>query len=89
MRGFGRDEAGADRSRHAELPEIMILSSEGPGRHGRGKRLVVGAHGTATAPPATKRCRVAHQLYGIEVPEPGGDTQFTKWSAPTTSRAPR
>jgi taurine dioxygenase len=63
-------------SRHPEVPEIMILSSEDRDDMGDGKRLVVGAHWHSDDSYKAVPCSLT-MLYGIQVPETGGDTQFT------------
>jgi len=63
-------------SRHPEIPEIMILSSEDRDVMGDGKRLVVGAHWHSDDSYKAVPCSLT-MLYGVEVPETGGDTQFT------------
>jgi taurine dioxygenase len=63
-------------SRHPEIPEIMILSSEDRDVMGDGKRLVVGAHWHSDDSYKAVPCSLT-MLYGLEVPESGGDTQFT------------
>jgi len=77
MRGFGRPLPQVRiASRHAEIPEIMILSSEDRDVMGDGKRLVVGAHWHSDDSYKAVPCSLT-MLYGLEVPEAGGDTQFT------------
>jgi taurine dioxygenase len=77
MRGFGRPLPQVRiASRHAEIPEIMILSSEDRDVMGDGKRLVVGAHWHSDDSYKAVPCSLT-MLYGLEVPETGGDTQFT------------
>jgi taurine dioxygenase len=77
MRGFGTPlrqvRAGL---RHPEVPEIMILSSEDRDEMGDGKRLVVGAHWHSDDSYKAVPCSLT-MLYGVAVPETGGDTQFT------------
>jgi taurine dioxygenase len=77
MRRFGKPlsqvRAG---SRHPEVPEIMILSSDDRDEMGDGKRLVVGAHWHSDDSYKAVPCSLT-MLYGIQVPETGGDTQFT------------
>ncbi len=77
MRAFGKPltqvRAGA---RHPDVPEIMILSSEDRDEMGDGKRLVVGAHWHSDDSYKAVPCSLT-MLYGVEVPETGGDTQFT------------
>ncbi len=63
-------------SRHPEIPEIMILSSEDRDELGDGKRLVVGAHWHSDDSYKAVPCSLT-MLYGVAVPETGGDTQFT------------
>jgi len=63
-------------SRHPEIPEIMILSSEDRDVMGDGKRLVVGAHWHSDDSYKAAPCSLT-MLFGVEVPETGGDTQFT------------
>jgi len=77
MRGFGRPMPQVRiASRHPEVPEIMILSSEDRDVMGDGKRLVVGAHWHSDDSFKAVPCSLT-MLYGVEVPETGGDTQFT------------
>src|SRR5690242_470811 len=77
MRGFGRPLPQVRiASRHPEIPEIMILSSEDRDVMGDGKRLVVGAHWHSDDSYKAVPCSLT-MLYGLEVPETGGDTQFT------------
>jgi taurine dioxygenase len=77
MRGFGRPLPQVRiASRHPEIPEIMILSSEDRDVMGDGKRLVVGAHWHSDDSYKAVPCSLT-MLYGVEVPETGGDTQFT------------
>jgi taurine dioxygenase len=77
MRGFGRPLPQVRiASRHPEVPEIMILSSEDRDVMGDGKRLVVGAHWHSDDSYKAVPCSLT-MLYGLEVPEIGGDTQFT------------
>jgi taurine dioxygenase len=77
MSAFGRPlsqvRAG---SRHPQVPEIMILSSEDRDEMGDGKRLVVGAHWHSDDSYKAVPCSLT-MLYGVQVPETGGDTQFT------------
>jgi alpha-ketoglutarate-dependent taurine dioxygenase len=77
MRGFGQPlQQVRIASRHAEIPEIMILSSEDRDEMGDGRRLVVGAHWHSDDSYKAVPCSLT-MLYGLEVPETGGDTQFT------------
>ena len=77
MRGFGKPLTQVRiASRHPEVPEIMILSSEDRDEMGDGKRLVVGAHWHSDDSYKAVPCSLT-MLYGVEVPETGGDTQFT------------
>jgi taurine dioxygenase len=77
MRAFGRPLPQVRiASRHPEIPEIMILSSEDRDVMGDGKRLVVGAHWHSDDSYKAVPCSLT-MLYGVEVPETGGDTQFT------------
>jgi len=63
-------------SRHPEVAEIMILSSEDRDDDGDGKRLVVGAHWHSDDSYKAVPCSLT-ALYGVAVPPTGGDTQFT------------
>jgi alpha-ketoglutarate-dependent taurine dioxygenase len=76
MRAFGKPlsqvRAG---SRHPDVAEIMILSSEDRDEMGDGKRLVVGAHWHSDDSYKAVPCSLT-MLYGVAVPETGGDTQF-------------
>ena len=77
MRSFGKPLPQVRiASRHPESPEIMILSSEDRDVMGDGKRLVVGAHWHSDDSYKAVPCSLT-MLYGVEVPETGGDTQFT------------
>jgi taurine dioxygenase len=81
MRCFGQlksqTRSGAG---HPEVPEIMILSSEDRDTQGDGKRIVVGAHWHSDDSYKAVPCSLTI-LYGVEVPEVGGDTQFTNMYA--------
>jgi len=77
MRSFGKPLPQVRiASRHPEIPEIMILSSEDRDVMGDGKRMVVGAHWHSDDSYKAVPCSLT-MLYGVEVPETGGDTQFT------------
>lgn len=67
-------------SRHPEIAEIMILSSEDRDVAGDGGRVVVGAHWHSDDSYRTVPCSLT-MLYGVEVPETGGDTQFANMYA--------
>ncbi|HXZ02226.1 MAG TPA: TauD/TfdA family dioxygenase [Stellaceae bacterium] len=67
-------------SRHPEMAEIMILSSEDRDDGGDGRRLVVGAHWHSDDSYKAVPCSLT-ALYGVAVPESGGDTQFTNMYA--------
>jgi taurine dioxygenase len=67
-------------SRHPEVAEIMILSSEDRDAMGDGRPLVVGAHWHSDDSYRAVPCSLT-MLYGIEVPETGGDTQFANMYA--------
>jgi taurine dioxygenase len=67
-------------SRHPEVAEIMILSSEDRDAMGDGRPLVVGAHWHSDDSYRAMPCSLT-MLYGIEVPETGGDTQFANMYA--------
>jgi taurine dioxygenase len=67
-------------SRHPEIAEIMILSSEDRDAIGDGRPLVVGAHWHSDDSYRAMPCSLT-MLYGIEVPETGGDTQFANMYA--------
>jgi alpha-ketoglutarate-dependent taurine dioxygenase len=54
----------------------MILSSEDRDETGDGRRLVVGAHWHSDDSYKAVPCSLT-MLYGVEVPDTGGDTQFT------------
>ncbi|HUN52747.1 MAG TPA: TauD/TfdA family dioxygenase [Candidatus Sulfotelmatobacter sp.] len=62
-------------SQHAEVPEIMILSSEDRDELGDGKRIVVGAAWHSDDSYKAVPCSLTI-LYGVAVPPVGGDTQF-------------
>jgi len=77
MRAFGKPLTQVRiASRHPEVPEIMILSSEDRDEMGDGKRLVVGAHWHSDDSYKAVPCSLT-MLYGVQAPETGGDTQFT------------
>ena len=81
MRGFGEPITQVRQaSRHPEVPEIMILSSEDRDDAGDGKRLVVGAHWHSDDSYKAIPCSLT-MLYGVEVPASGGDTQFVNMYA--------
>lgn len=81
MRAFGEPVTQVRQaSRHPEVPEIMILSSEDRDDVGDGKRLVVGAHWHSDDSYKAVPCSLT-MLYGVEVPESGGDTQFVNMYA--------
>jgi taurine dioxygenase len=63
-------------SRHPEVHEIMILSSEDRDDLGDGKRIVVGAHWHSDDSYKAVPCSLT-MLYGMAIPATGGDTQFT------------
>ncbi len=67
-------------SRHPEVEEIMILSSEDRDDDGDGQRLVVGAHWHSDDSYKAVPCSLT-VLYGVAVPPNGGDTQFTNMYA--------
>jgi taurine dioxygenase len=67
-------------SRHPEIAEIMILSSEDRDVMGDGGRVVVGAHWHSDDSYRAVPCSLT-MLYGIKVPETGGDTQFANMYA--------
>ncbi|HYM32009.1 MAG TPA: TauD/TfdA family dioxygenase [Candidatus Cybelea sp.] len=62
-------------TRHPEVDEIMILSSEDRDDLGDGKRIVVGAHWHSDDSYKAVPCSLTI-LYGVAVPGSGGDTQF-------------
>jgi taurine dioxygenase len=62
-------------SRHPEVTEIMILSSEDRDAMGDGRPLVVGEHWHSDDSYRAVPCSLTI-LYGIDVPATGGDTQF-------------
>lgn len=62
-------------NRHDEVAEITILSSEDRDRLGDGKPLVVGAHWHSDDSYKAVPCALTI-LYGVAVPQIGGDTQF-------------
>ncbi|HLJ21323.1 MAG TPA: TauD/TfdA family dioxygenase [Stellaceae bacterium] len=77
MRAFGTPMTQVRiASRHPEVPEITILSSEDRDEMGDGKRLVVGAHWHSDDSYKAVPCSLT-MLYGLEIPATGGDTQFT------------
>jgi taurine dioxygenase len=81
MRSFGRPMTQLRQaSRHAEVAEIMILSSEDRDDDGDGGRLVVGAHWHSDDSYKAVPCSLT-ALYGVAVPPTGGDTQFTNMYA--------
>ena len=67
-------------SQHPEIPEIMILSSADRDELGDGGRLVVGAHWHTDDSYKAVPCSLT-MLYGVAVPQTGGDTQFTNMYA--------
>lgn len=67
-------------SRHPDVAEIMILSSEDRDDDGDGRRLVVGAHWHSDDSYKAVPCALT-ALYGVTVPESGGDTQFVNMYA--------
>jgi taurine dioxygenase len=76
MRVFGRPMMQlSERARHPEVDEIMILSSEDRDTKGDGGKLVVGAAWHTDDSYKAVPCSLTI-LYGVEVPETGGDTQF-------------
>lgn len=76
MRGFGEPVTQVRQAaRHPEVPEIMILSSDDRDDAGDGRRLVVGAHWHSDDSYKAVPCSLT-MLYGVAVPETGGDTQF-------------
>ena len=88
MRAFG-DPLPQTRgaARHPEMAEIMILSSEDRDALGDGRRLVVGAHWHSDDSYKAVPCSLT-MLYGVTVPESGGDTQFTNMYAAYDDLAP-
>lgn len=63
-----------------DCPELAFISSEDRDIHGTGKRIVRGTswhtdHSYAEVPPK------GTMLFGIDIPEKGGDTQFTSAAA--------
>ena len=81
MRYFGRPMTQVRAaSRHPEIAEIMILSSEDRDDAGDGKRIVVGAHWHSDDSYKAVPCSLT-MLYGLTVPAVGGDTQFTNMYA--------
>jgi len=76
MRAFGTPVTQTRiASRHGEIPEITVLSSEDRDDLGDKKRLVVGAHWHSDDSYKRVPCSLT-MLYGVEVPSTGGDTQF-------------
>ena len=67
-------------SRHAEVAEITVLSSTDRDALGDGKRIVVGAHWHSDDSYQKVPCSLT-MLYGVAVPETGGDTQFVNMYA--------
>ncbi|HUA54023.1 MAG TPA: TauD/TfdA family dioxygenase [Candidatus Sulfotelmatobacter sp.] len=80
MARFGTPLVRRQQSQHPEVEAINILSSEDRDMLGDGKRLVVGAHWHTDDSFMAKPCSLT-MLYGVEVPETGGDTQFTNMYA--------
>jgi taurine dioxygenase len=81
MRTFGKPMTQVRiASRHGEIPEITVLSSEDRDELGDGKRIVVGAHWHSDDSYKRVPCSLT-MLYGAEVPPTGGDTQFTNMYA--------
>jgi len=60
---------------HPDCDEVLVLSSEDRDTLGDGKKLVVGAHWQTDDSYKAVPCALT-MLYGVEVPETGGDTQF-------------
>jgi taurine dioxygenase len=67
-------------AQHAEVPEIMILSSEDRDELGDGQRIVVGAAWHSDDSYKAVPCSLTI-LYGVAIPEVGGDTQFANMYA--------
>ncbi len=67
-------------SRHPDVAEIMILSSDDRDNDGDGQRLVVGAHWHSDDSYKAVPCSLT-ALYGVAVPGSGGDTQFVNMYA--------
>jgi taurine dioxygenase len=81
MRAFGKPLTQVRiATRHPEVEEITILSSEDRDEMGDGQRLVVGAHWHSDDSYKAVPCSLT-MLYGVAVPEVGGDTQFTNMYA--------
>lgn len=81
MRAFGTPTLQLRlASRHPEVAEIMILSSEDRDDDGDGQRLVVGAHWHSDDSYKVVPCSLT-ALYGVAVPPSGGDTQFVNMYA--------
>lgn len=81
MRAFGKPMTQTRiASRHGDIPEITVLSSEDRDELGDGKRIVVGAHWHSDDSYKRVPCSLT-MLYGAEVPPTGGDTQFTNMYA--------
>jgi taurine dioxygenase len=81
MRAFGTPlpQRGV-ASRHPEIGEIMILSSEDRDEMGDGDRVVVGAHWHSDDSYKAVPCSLT-MLYALAVPPVGGDTQFANMYA--------
>jgi taurine dioxygenase len=67
-------------SRHPEIAEITILSSDDRDALGDGGRIVVGAHWHSDDSYKDVPCALT-MLYGIAIPSKGGDTQFVNMYA--------
>jgi taurine dioxygenase len=81
MRAFGNPMTQVRiTSRHTDIDEITILSSEDRDERGDGERIVVGAHWHSDDSYKAVPCSLT-MLYGLAVPATGGDTQFTNMYA--------
>ena len=88
MRVFGKPMPQVRiATRHPEVAEITILSSEDRDELGDGKRLVVGAHWHSDDSYKAVPCSLT-MLYAVAVPLRGGDTQFTNMYAAYDDLAP-
>jgi taurine dioxygenase len=81
MRSFGTPmQQVRIAGRHPEVTEITILSSEDRDALGDGGRIVVGAHWHTDDSYKAVPCSLT-MLYGVAIPESGGDTQFVNMYA--------
>jgi taurine dioxygenase len=80
MATFGTPLVRRQASQHPAVQEINIISSEDRDVLGDGKRYVNGAYWHTDDSFMTTPCSLT-MLYAVEIPETGGDTQFTNMYA--------